>query len=309
MDPYQQQSDQLNNKTQYQTNNSPPDNANRTAPDQQQPQHHNGLTMITPNQSRINNLRANAQKEEEEFLRYREALRSAPVHIDPTRLGGGVTLAEARERQFTNQRCSKLQKKLKKEEEEKRRKAQEEKEIQEMKQRQREKAERLEQKRQQEHSRRREQFQLDQMRVTDRFLQQLESKASFSASASSPIPNKDVPKVKKNLDDIQQEHKRTNAAFLDRLERQTKASNMSSSSSSSDSLHQESPSHPRTCPEVRYSGQVAGEDELNTASEPDLDWALMKLMSNFPHCDKDVLEDILSQCNGDYQHAYGLLSL
>lgn len=218
-------------------------------------------------------------------------------------------MAEARERQLINQQRSKLQKKLKKEEDEKKRKAQEEKEIQEMKQRQREKAERLEQKRQQEDNRRREQFQLDHMRVNDRFLQQYESKASSSTSASTPIPNVDRPKVKKNLDEIEQDHMRRKAAFLDKVERQIRASNMSSSSSSSESLHRESPPHPETGPGLRCSGHAAGEDELNAASESDFDWALMKLMSNFPRCDKGVLQDILTQCNGDYQQAYGLLSL
>ena len=41
--------------------------------------------------------------------------------------------------------------------------------------------------------------------------------------------------------------------------------------------------------------------------EPDYDWALMKLMTNFPDCSRVFLEDILDQCGGDYDQAYALL--
>lgn len=311
MDPYQQQRNQQDNMNQSPNNNSPSDSANRTATDQQQqPQYVGGYTVITPNESRRNNLRTMAQREEEQFQRYREAQRSVPVHVNPERLGGGGTLQEARERQFTDQRCSKLQKKLKREEDERRKKEQEEMEIQKMKDKQREKAERLEQKKQQDDIRRREQFQSDRTRVMDRFLTQYETKASSHSSAPSPIPNaQHAPSVKTNAEERQQDHKRTNAAFLDNIERQMRASNQSraspSASSSSESLDQESPPRPQTSPAPRRPG----EDEPNTDPGPDFDWALMKLMSNFPHFDKDVLEEILTQCSGDYQQAHGLLSL
>lgn len=218
MDPYQQQRDQLNNINQSPTNESP-EIPNSTAPDrQQQPQHLNGLSVITPNQSKRNNLITMAQKEEEEFQKYRESQRSVPVHINPERLGGRGTLQEAREKQFTNQRCSKMQKKLKRDEEEKRRKELEQMELQKKKDIQREKANRLEQKRQQEDIRRRDRFQSDRTRKTDRLLQQYETTASSSRSAPPPIPNtQDLPSVKKNLEEIQQEHKRKvqNLAALD----------------------------------------------------------------------------------------------
>uniref|UniRef100_A0A8C6UFJ5 CUE domain-containing protein n=1 Tax=Neogobius melanostomus TaxID=47308 RepID=A0A8C6UFJ5_9GOBI len=186
-------------------------------------------------------------------------------------------------------------------------------EIQKMRDIQREKAERLEQRKQQEEKARRAQFQLDHARVTDKFLQQLDTKVSSSRMASAPIPNtREVPNVlPKNLEAIQQDQKRKNAEFLDNLERRMGASNMSgaASSSPSESLDQESSSRPRVSPGPRSAGRAAGEDEPNTASEQDFDWALMKLTSNFPHCDKDFLRDILSQCSGDYQQAHGLISL
>ena len=42
-------------------------------------------------------------------------------------------------------------------------------------------------------------------------------------------------------------------------------------------------------------------------SEPDYDWALMKLINHFPDCSRVFLEDILDQCNGDFEEAYTLL--
>lgn len=41
--------------------------------------------------------------------------------------------------------------------------------------------------------------------------------------------------------------------------------------------------------------------------EPDYNWTLMKLMANFPDCNKVFLEDILNQCNYNYEQAYELL--
>lgn len=41
--------------------------------------------------------------------------------------------------------------------------------------------------------------------------------------------------------------------------------------------------------------------------EPDYDWALMKLINSFPDCCRVFLEDILNQCNGDYEQASTLL--
>lgn len=34
----------------------------------------------------------------------------------------------------------------------------------------------------------------------------------------------------------------------------------------------------------------------------------MKLQTMFSYCDREYLEDIVSQCDGDYQQAYDLLN-
>ncbi|KAG5833087.1 hypothetical protein ANANG_G00272140 [Anguilla anguilla] len=39
----------------------------------------------------------------------------------------------------------------------------------------------------------------------------------------------------------------------------------------------------------------------------DRDWVVMKLINDFPFCERDFLEDIVDQCDGDYQRAYSLL--
>lgn len=242
---------------------------------------------------------AMAQKEEEDFHRYKEAHKCGPVHINPEKLGGSGTLQEAREKQHRDQRCSKIQKKLKQDEEKKRRKEQEQMEEQKKKDIQREKAERLEQKKLEDEIRRRKQFELDRTRKTDRFLQQLETKASLSRSVPLPLPNtRDMCDtiVKRNLEEIQAEHKSKNAEFLDRIERRNRMLNQSNASSSACA----------PAPRLQTSPEPLGEDELH--SDPDFDWALMKLMTNFPEYDKDSLEEILHQCSGDYQQAHGLLS-
>lgn len=38
-------------------------------------------------------------------------------------------------------------------------------------------------------------------------------------------------------------------------------------------------------------------------------WAVKKLHDNFPYYEQDMLEDILRQCNGNYQQAYELLNV
>ncbi|KAK7882316.1 hypothetical protein WMY93_028490 [Mugilogobius chulae] len=218
--------------------------------------------------------------------------------MNPERLGGSVTIAEAREQQCLNQRNSKLQKRLKIEEEKKRKKEEEERENQKFKDQQRQKAEQQERRRKHEDDRRREQFAPDHHRLNDRFLQQMSSR-NAPLGIAEPTPNTSVtPKVKMSLKEQELEHKRTNTAFLDKLERQMKTEMNICGESSSPS---QSP------PEPLCSGRTAGDGEPNTAS--DFEWALMKLMTKFPDFNKDALEDILNQCSGDYEQAYELLSL
>lgn len=211
-----------------------PENSNRDDPDgkQQQPtdrepQHSGGFTVIPPNESRRSQITRMAQQEEQEYQRWKEANRPPAVHLNPERLGGGGTMAEAREKQLAGLRCSKLEKKLKKEEMDRRKREEEEEKFQMMKAVQREKAERLEERRRQEDQRRREQHQQDHLRATERFLQRLErtapgplasSSATPTSSRSEAMQGPQREKEPKSVKDVQQEHRRVNAAFLDRLE-------------------------------------------------------------------------------------------
>ncbi|MEQ2308174.1 hypothetical protein AMECASPLE_025471 [Ameca splendens] len=123
------------------------------------------FTMIPPNQSRRSEIKAVAQKEEEELQRWKETHKPPPLQLNPERLGGGdVTLAEARQRQFTDLKCFKIQKKLKKEDMDKKRRQEEEEELQKMKAKQREKSEYLKKMREQEDEKRREQLHQDHIR-------------------------------------------------------------------------------------------------------------------------------------------------
>ncbi|KAG1945310.1 hypothetical protein F2P79_014023 [Pimephales promelas] len=49
----------------------------------------------------------------------------------------------------------------------------------------------------------------------------------------------------------------------------------------------------------------------DSAEEDDRDhmWTLMKLQNDFPYYEREMLEDIVKQCNGNYNHAYELLNV
>ncbi|XP_021179169.2 epithelial-stromal interaction protein 1 isoform X2 [Fundulus heteroclitus] len=257
-----------------QVDGATPETGEQPAVDRQ-PQHLGAFTVIPPNQSRRNEMKAMAQKEEEELQRYREAHKPPPLDLNPERLGGGdVTEAEARERQFADLRFSRIQKKLKKEEMDKKRKEEEEAELQKMKAKQREKAERLEQKSQQEEQRRRMQFQPDHTRVNQAFLDKLESKKAGTELETNKCFSQEEEPPRLGPGDSR---------------RQT--------TTGRDSL-----THLEPDPEQSRSNWTE-----ETDPERDHDWNLMKLMNNFPDCNREFLEDILNQCNGDYQQAYTLL--
>ncbi|XP_012731814.2 epithelial-stromal interaction protein 1 isoform X1 [Fundulus heteroclitus] len=307
-----------------QVDGATPETGEQPAVDRQ-PQHLGAFTVIPPNQSRRNEMKAMAQKEEEELQRYREAHKPPPLDLNPERLGGGdVTEAEARERQFADLRFSRIQKKLKKEEMDKKRKEEEEAELQKMKAKQREKAERLEQKSQQEEQRRRMQFQPDHTRKMETFLQGVERSAAASSSAarasstSKEVDNQETKIPIKSMKELQLEHKRVNQAFLDKLESKKAGTELETNKCFS---QEEEP--PRLGPGDSRRQTTTGRDSLThlepdpeqsrsnwteeTDPERDHDWNLMKLMNNFPDCNREFLEDILNQCNGDYQQAYTLL--
>ncbi|XP_056145947.1 epithelial-stromal interaction protein 1 [Lampris incognitus] len=319
-----------------------PENANGNEPDsgQANPKTQDksvGYTMIAPNNHRWSNLKSKAQKEEEDLQRWREAHRATPVHLTPERLGGNVSMDRAREKQLIDLRQSKLQKRLKKEEMDRRRRQEEEEELQKMKAVQREKAERLEERRRQQEQRRSEQFRQDQLRVTESFLQRLEltgqaPTASTHMSAwSEALGEKQREREEVSERELQLDHRRVNSAFLDKLEarraeveREEVGEGTHPSSTYEDFRCQSDQSSETPDPFIRMKPDTderfpgwmhEAEDGLGSSAqlfggdpEPDYEWALMKLESRFPECSRVFLEDILIQCNGDYQQAYTLLS-
>lgn len=288
-----------------------------------QPQYSGAFTVIPPNQSRRSEIRAVAQKEEEELQRWKETHKPPPLQLNPERLGGGaVTQAEARQKQFTELRCSKLQKKLKKEEMDKKRRQEEEEELQRMKANQREKAERLQERRRQEDERRREQLHQDHIRTNEHFLQSFHRSAAPSSSAAhtssmTKVGNQEIVKRTQSMEELQLEHKRVNQAFLDKLQCKNRGTiETNSCFSQEDELPRLAPdSYREPAAPTQLSlthlepdhEQSCSDRTEETEPEPDYNWNLMKLMTSFPGYDKDFLQDILKQCNGDYEEACTLL--
>lgn len=286
-------------------------------PAHRQPQHSSGFTMIPPNESRRHKAKMMAQKEEEELQRWREANRPPAVRLSPEKLGGNVGLSEVREKQQAELRCSKLQRKLKKEELDRRRRQEEEEELQKMKAQQREKAERLEQRRRQEEQRRTQLHREDHHRATESFLQRIErtapgplasSSATHTSSRSETADSSEAERRPKSERDVQQDHRRVNSAFLDRLEGRGRESEEGVKEderpyftfNDCNVAEQEPPrTHLDTDPEQSWTQEAD--------SDPDYDWALMKLENRFPDCCRVFLEDILDQCRGDYEEAHMLL--
>lgn len=294
-----------------------PDGGNPPATDRQ-PQYSSGYTMIPPIDSRRSKITTMAQKELEDLQRWKEANKPPALHLNPEKLGGNATLAGARAKQLTDLRCAKLQKTLKKEEDDKRKRQEEEEENQKMKDKQREKAERLEEKRRQDDQRRKEQFNQDHVRKTESFLQRFEktapgplasSGATHTSCGSEAAESK--PRELRSVGDLQLDHRRVNLAFLDNLEGRSRGSEKEIKEEGDwenpylvpEDLRQQ-PSDP--------PGQLNPEPEQSSYDwtqevEPEYDWALMRLISSFPDYSKVFLEDILDQCDGDYQQAYTLL--
>ncbi|XP_034417203.1 epithelial-stromal interaction protein 1 [Cyclopterus lumpus] len=302
-----------------------PEDPNRDSPDSgnpqptdRQPQFSGGYTMIPPIESKRDKLLRAVQKEEEICKRWKEANRVPAVHMTPETLGGSTTLSGARERQQTDSRYSKQQRRLKQEDLDRRKRQEEEEEYQKMKDIQREKAQRLEERKQREEQSRREQLSQDHARKNERFLLRFDRTASgppasscaaHTSSRSEAVESNQREESKGR--DVQQEHRRVNQAFLDILEgrpggreKETKEEGVQ------DFGHQ--PSNP--------PGQQLPPAQLNQdpdqsfadwtdVADPDYDWALEKLMTSFPDYNRAFLEDILDQCNSDFEQAFTLLNI
>ncbi|XP_077072553.1 epithelial-stromal interaction protein 1 [Siphateles boraxobius] len=316
---------------------------------QNQPTHAEGYTKIPPNESRWSKLQRMAQKEEEDLRRWREENRPGPIQQPPERLGGAVSLAEVRQRQQVEARQSKLIKKLKKVDMDRINRQAEEEEIEKMKAIQREKANKLEMRTKQEEEQRQERYQHDKQRKTNEFLQRIErSSSTVSTASSNSIPASSWVKSHEYRDSRREEenagllmmkeeqrrktemleekqkqqeedrkrrteadHRRVNLDFLDRLE-------MSRSDRVSEPVTQ-TPENRNDWlddadePQVTAFSPVPDPSRVHTDSaeedHPGHMWKLLKLQNEFPYYEREMLEDIIKQCNGNYEHAYELLNV
>ncbi|XP_024919361.1 ensconsin isoform X2 [Cynoglossus semilaevis] len=89
---------------------------------------------------------------------------------------------------------------------------------------------------------------------------------------------------------LYQDHFRVNSTFLDNLEAHGGVEGPQFSASA----------HLEADPQWSWTRE--------TKQTPDNNMDLMSLKKNFPDCSMDVLQEILEQCNGDYDSAYALLS-
>ncbi|KAK6485341.1 epithelial-stromal interaction protein 1 [Huso huso] len=308
-----------------------------------QAQYMGGYSMIRPNESRRSKLQSMAQKEEADLQQWRDAHKPGPINLDPAQLGGGILMAEARQMQMLNHQQSKYQKKLKREEYERKRKAEEAAEIQRMKEAQREKANRLEEKRLQQERQRKEQYKKDQQAKTHAFLQKIESSQPLANSApmsmSSSLPTSSWAKVhnyretqreeenqalwqckeeqrrkseileeiqkqkmKERERELQNERRRVNEAFLDRLQRDVQSGRKEAIFPVG--VEAERGLCVDAAPEAHRAESEADREEEDDDNH---EWTLMKLQKAFPLCELSFLEEIVTQCNGDYRQAYLLL--
>uniref|UniRef100_A0A4W5LA41 CUE domain-containing protein n=1 Tax=Hucho hucho TaxID=62062 RepID=A0A4W5LA41_9TELE len=281
-------------------NANAPVNANadpQTQQDLTQPRHSDGFTMIPPIESRRSKLQRMAQKEEEDLQRWKEANRPGPVQLAPERLGGAVSLAEARERQLLELRRSKLQKQLRKEEMDRQRKQAEEEENDRMKAKQREKA-------------RAQEYRADRREVENTALQ---LKKEEQRTKSEVLEEKESDQEEER----RRELRRGRSAFLDRLqgggtevaggqiELQRPPVPMVEDRRDWQTHSQTSqPQDTFTSPEPAPAHSIS---EWREETNPDFEWVVMKLQNSFPFCERPFLEDIVIQCNGDCQQAYDLL--
>ncbi|CAL8321282.1 unnamed protein product [Merluccius merluccius] len=108
----------------------------------------------------------------------------------------------------------------------------------------------------------------------------------------------------------QAHHRITNSAFLDRLEARGRPSDASSfrDAEGCESGRSQSPQRPVAHPTPDPPQDDAGWSELATELQSHNEWAVTKLEVRFPEVCRRFLEDILTQCDGDWQQAAALLS-
>ncbi|XP_023407024.2 epithelial-stromal interaction protein 1 isoform X1 [Loxodonta africana] len=155
---------------------SAPEDPSRDTPEHagQRLQHTGAYTLITPNESRRNQIRRIAETELESLEKWKEQNRAKPVSLVPRPLGGRQSEAEVRQKQQLQLMQSKYQRKLKREESVRMKKEAEEAEFQKMKAIQREKSNKLEEKKRLQENLRREAFREHQQYKTAEFLSRLD---------------------------------------------------------------------------------------------------------------------------------------
>ncbi|XP_062432230.1 epithelial-stromal interaction protein 1 [Rhea pennata] len=141
---------------------------------QQQEQFVSPYVLITPNEARRNQLQQIAKKELDDLERWKEEHKPGPIKLTPQRLGGKESEAQVRQKQQMMLMRSKYQQKYKREEYIRTKKAAEEAEIMKKKAIQREKAERLEAKKRQEEMQSGEMYFEDQYYKTNELLNRLD---------------------------------------------------------------------------------------------------------------------------------------
>lgn len=110
------------------------------------------------------------------------------------------------------------------------------------------------------------------------------------------------------------DHRRVNMAFLDRLE--------ASSSGRMPQPVTQTPESSNVClvdddnddkPQDSTPSTVPNPSQVHTESAEEDDhehmWTLLELQKRFPYYEPDMLEEIVTQCNGNYQKAYELLDV
>ncbi|KAK7153750.1 hypothetical protein R3I94_007192 [Phoxinus phoxinus] len=323
------------------------ENSPGTQNPQNQPTHAEGYTKIPPDESRWSKLQRTAQKEEEDLRRWREENRPGPIQLPPERLGGAVSLAEARQRQQVEARQSKLRKKLRQEDMDRLNRQAEEEENEKMKAIQREKAKKLEMRTKQEEEQRQERYQHDKEMKTNEFLQRIErSSSTVSMASSNSIPASSWVKCHEYRDSRREEenagllmmkeeqrkktemleekqkqqeedkkrqteadHRRVNSAFLDRVSRSGRVSEPATQTPENRNVGLDDDDEPQ---DTAFSPEPnPSQVHTDSAEEDDSDhmWTLLKLQREFPYYKREMLEDIVKQCNGNYKHAYELLNV
>ncbi|XP_071596172.1 epithelial-stromal interaction protein 1 isoform X2 [Heliangelus exortis] len=172
---------------------------------QQQEKYVRPYVLVTPNKTRRNQLQQIAKKELDDLERWREEHRPGPINLAPQRLGGKESEVQARQNQQMMLVQSKYQQKHKREEYVKAKKAAEEAEILKKKAIQREKtrAHAYKEALREDENRRLEEMKQEQRRKAElmEFKQKQEEEARTRA--------------------LQNEQRRVNNAFLDRLQKKT----------------------------------------------------------------------------------------